>query len=217
MAKAKLTWQEKEAKAEAARQERIAKNVADFKARIEKDRALKVYSDKAAFAADSNGETGAWSLYDMVSDYRRTRASLTSEIERAQRRLSEALVFVSDNRQQYSSSVLSSSSADIDMAATEMKVLGRAIVRLSYVLGYYVPDVHTALDNEQRAKLLSLRIVNQPVTIEAVTADMWVIYAGDSQLRGPDVGLVDLPLSYTTEVLAWLAAAQWAGSPISTY
>ena len=205
---AKLTWEQKqarkEAQAEEARQERLTKSLAEFKARVETERAKTVYTDKLGF-----DDRNAWTLYETVHDYRRVRENLVREIERAQRRLNEALAAANDNQVTYSSSVLNSTSNDIDIAAAEMRMLARSIVRLAYVVGYYVPDIYTARDNESRARLVSLRVVEEN--------GAWQIYSGDRLLLGSDVGLAPVALVYTTEELAWIAAAAWAGFPISTY
>ena len=160
----RLTTEQKAEQAAQAQQDRIAKQVTAFRERIEKERAKRVYSREAAFAADdsTNYKESAWVLYELVGEHERVEKNLRKSIERVQERLAEAVkrLDVGESPSWYST-MLGDNPADIEQAAAQLKVLGDAVTRLAWATGWYVPQVLPQHEVDRRERMLSLRVVRE--------------------------------------------------------
>jgi hypothetical protein len=176
MAKTKLTREEK---AEQAKAERTAQKVAEFKAKIARERGKRTYTEAEAFRHDAPIEdinsqrfSGAcpscgqefvrsgMALYEMVRRYKNAKESLARELGRLRSSLEDAAkrMAVNDRPAWHSNGIVGGQGVEIDRYEQEAWTLAECTARLAWATGWYVPDVMADRDNALRAKLLSLRV-----------------------------------------------------------
>ena len=195
----RLTAEQKAEQAEQARQERIAQQVAAFREKIEKERAKRVYSNKALAFEElhTEGNKSAWALYELVGDFERIERQLRNYIDRAQERLTDATKRMdAGERASWYSTMLGDLPADIEQHYAKLTTLADAVTRLAWATGWYVPQVLPQREVERRDKMLSLRVVESALDLKA-----WRVFVGDDALTMKQTGYGDddTPVTYLSE------------------
>ncbi len=151
----KLTREEKAAAAQA---ERTAKWVADFKARQERARGRRLYSERDAWDATCAGvapkgariydATGA--LWEMMREWKDATADIRRKIQYAQERLTESLARMDrGERAAYYSDGILSGQLELERQEQRAWTLAEAVIRLAYATNWYVPDVHPQRERDR--------------------------------------------------------------------
>jgi hypothetical protein len=208
---AKMTREEKAAQAQA---ERRAKRVAEFKARVEKLRARRVFSREAAWAAQEAGDMSGWALEEMTREFERAREDVGKGAERLERELREARERMArGERPNWSSTLVGQRGSDLDEAVVKFNVLADCVRRLAWATNWRVPAV---LMNEQERAKEALVAGLDVVLVEArnlwrIVRDGVAVTRGDVKVELEDSGLFNEPLEFETEEAAWLTAMTLAG------
>lgn len=218
---ARQTREEKAAeRAAVARTQKIT----EFKQRVAKARALKVYDEKEVWRSADVSDSGTMMLFEMVRRFaqlseqlRAKTASLVEQLQSALKRIDEN----DDDPFRYSNP-LATPGSDIEALHHTRKALRESISTLAYVLGYYVPQIQNARAVEQRRRLFGIDVMCGP-TKDVADAALRLNSdkpAGEvmAQLQGWYVILEgqavkndrDVLVSYDSEEAAWLAAVDYA-------
>lgn len=226
---ARMTAEERK---EQARAEQRTAKVAEFKARGEKERAKRVYSDRAAFAegvaindgdvASPDRHLGAMAIYELVHEHESTTAYLRTFLRRMQERMTESLTRLeAGEKASWHSTALGDLPADIEQASTKRDTLASAIARLGWATGWYVPQVMTTRENKRRALFVSLDVV--AFAREGEQLSGWVVRSTQDDakffLTVVDGGVTlsverEKAQIYETEEAAWVAAMTFYGDPV---
>jgi hypothetical protein len=208
---AKMTREEKAAQAKA---ERRAQRVSEFKRRVEKLRARRVFSDSAAFLAQEAGDLSGLALMEMVGDFRRTKEEIDREAARLESAMRDARKRLAEGgRPNWHSHMVGSSGTDLDMATAKFETLAQCIRRMAWATNWRVPS---ALMDAREAKQEAL-VAGLGVRVEQAGADIkWRVTIDGRVALGADAGLNeddwrDAPLAFDTEEAAWLTAMTLAG------
>jgi hypothetical protein len=221
MAKAKrMTYEQQQAERKAAEEQRRQKNAADFRQRIDRARSQRVYDDKLAFVTADAGEKSGTVLYDMVREFERLRGQLRRELERVQETAERSLRSLEqgEDPSYYSSSLLGQTPGEIEHAAAQIKTQARAISYVAYLGGWFVPQVQSKTELEQRRRMLGVS-VEQLVAIEGSDPVGWVVKLDgkpldEEQLTSYEDGETNeagKARVLRDETAAWIAAARFCG------
>jgi len=147
---------------EQAAAERRAKAVAEFRLKVERERAKRVYSDRAAF--DTDGDKGAMALYELVREFGSVTDGLRKNIERMQERMTQAVQRLDINESpSWYSTLLGDLPADLEQGATKRQTLADAVTRLAWATGWYVPQVLPQRERDRRDLLVGVVVVQSSV------------------------------------------------------
>ena len=200
--------QSREEKAAAAEAALRTRKVDEFKQRIAKARALKIYNERVAF---EESDRGGLALFELVrryqsagDDIRRKTKSLVEEMQRALQKLDDNYTDVFSY-----SNPLATPGSDIEQLHATRKALRDGIATLAYALGYHVPQIMNVRELKQHEKLVN-------VNVERHDRELFVITVNGKVLSGVDLGLqkadaVPVVSEYLSEESAWMAAAAYVG------
>lgn len=191
-----------------------AENVADFLKKIERAKALKVYSRSAALSAD--GDRSAQALYDLVSERERVVTALRSAIGRASERMAEALKLLDDGEKpfRYSTAFSGDLAGEIEQLSTKITTLDEAIGRLAWATGWYVPQALSVRERARHDLLVGLDVRPDGDGYNVVSTQNGVTFLFVDNGVGR-VTLVEAesakPIQYATVQDAWLVARALVG------
>lgn len=207
----------REERAERFNSEQRTKRVAEFKAKINSERCRRVYSERAAFDANRQGEDrSAIAIYEVVREFKTSCETLRKLIDRMAERMTEATTRLDRGENPFwHSTAMGDLPADIERANARRTALAESVHRLAWATNWYVADVLTDRERERRDLLVSLDVVTHPTisdryAVGRATTDALFYHAVVDGIPSLTVLEADAQ-AFETEEAAWLAAMALCG------
>jgi len=224
-----MTYEEREAAKTAKRQAAVAerervvaeqrtKQVEAFKERNARDRAKRVFSQKAALEVgelEPAQRTTVYCLLELVGDYDRTEEQLRNLFARVTERVADATKRLdAGERPNWYSSLLGTDPVEIEQIAGRRQALAEGIFRLGLSTGWHVPQVMSVRERELFDLRTSLHVTEIAggwgVYRNVDVGWMWLHYVDDR----PVFSGTAAPALLHTEEAAWIAAMRTVGEQI---
>lgn len=211
MAKQKLTREEKD---RIAVLEYRARKVQEFRQQLDRERSKTVYSEKLAWSDSLTEEQRriVWQLGEQISDFERLTTDLRKAMNHLRDEMTDGLKRMDEgNRPNFGTWMVGTRGTEVDQLVVEREATAKGIRRIAYVTNYFVPQIYSERELQQRERRLS--IVVGPIASVPLGTDAGAFMAAVGGVAlSDDTGTTR---RYDSEDAAWAAAMVAVGEYVS--